>query len=453
MTGVLLFFSVFSLFMISLEIMRVSRMKRADYLTLITLVFILFFGVAPILWYWAVENRVPHYWGVYGDFAEESFLIILVCLVTAFFFAMRLGWSIGTYFCVRRQPQPLADETFCIKNITVPAWVLFFLSFVSYYLYTKAYGGFIGIFHYTTAIRGGWIDVENSWSFLQRFGGLSMFSSYLFYCGLMYQAPRFRKPVHLWAGFAVSFLFSIYVLLTWEGRLGLATYILTFFLTRMINNPKDTRMWKTAGLFTTFGILLYYSRSAIALAKDALLGSTAAEQSHLAQFDIFDFYLKEFSFPLVSIYTSVKETYHGFFSTRLFLDYPTAVLYLIPKSWMPPIPDKISTINTHFIDPGFVGEIPTDMISLGVYNLGVFGAPVLAVLFGIFARVLQHQMTKIYPSSLRAIMTVVFGLWIAKSVIYNDPVNMLMAVFYIAAGGGITWVYMKLRPAARRSYL
>ena len=78
-------------------------------------------------------------------------------------------------------------------TLTITAWLLFVLALGSYVLYARAYGGFSGLLYYSKAIRSSLITINNPFSFLQRFGAFSFFSSFLFFSMLIDKNLEIKK--------------------------------------------------------------------------------------------------------------------------------------------------------------------------------------------------------------------------------------------------------------------
>ncbi len=82
-------------------------------------------------------------------------------------------------------------------------------------------------------------------SFLQPFGGLALFASFGFW-GLWLSR---RRGAGVIAGFVFSFLFSLYILYSWLGRITFLVYLATLVLgTLLARRPRPLRLLAGGGL-------------------------------------------------------------------------------------------------------------------------------------------------------------------------------------------------------------
>jgi len=143
--------------------------------------------------------------------------------------AMYFGWLIFGSLFLRggRKISLLGSKTRNQeKRLLIAMWCLLITAFVMQWLYTLAYGGFLGLLEYSSSIRSAIFPIQNSLSFLKPFGGLALFASFGFF-GLW--LSRYRRPA-VWLGLCLSSLFSLYILYSWMGRIGFLTYLATFVL-------------------------------------------------------------------------------------------------------------------------------------------------------------------------------------------------------------------------------
>jgi len=112
------------------------------------------------------------------------------------------------------------------------SWIFLLLGVITYWLYARPYGGFSGLLKYSALIRSGRfaeIGIDNPLGFLQRFGGLGMFSAFLFE-GLLFEAHSAKEKFVNLMGLILANVFSFYVLYSWRGRLTLLVFLLTLLL-------------------------------------------------------------------------------------------------------------------------------------------------------------------------------------------------------------------------------
>lgn len=113
------------------------------------------------------------------------------------------------------------------KSLLIAMWCLLIISFGMQWLYTLAYGGFLGILEYSRSIRSAIFPIQNR---LEPFFNLLVVSPCLllsfgfFGCGYRdIDVQQFGR------GF-VCLCYSRYILYSWMGRIGFLTYLATFVL-------------------------------------------------------------------------------------------------------------------------------------------------------------------------------------------------------------------------------
>jgi len=413
-------------------------------------VFAIFYGLAPGAFHIANAVGYDYTWAPYTRYTHQLYPLSLVLIVVSYLF-LRAGWLVaGTFYdsgtALYDNTAGDTDDAKLMTKIVITAWLLLVASIAVYYLYSLAYGGFVGLAAVSNALRAGWAEISNPWSFLKRFGGLTIVASYLFLVAIRANhvgGHRYTSRL----GFILSFIFSLYVLLTWQGRLTLAFYILSLILA---DSAFRQRRIRTSTLFVLGALissmlfagdsLLYIFRQAIG---ESGRSSIFAEKPGLES--VQDFVLGELSFPIVSINTALTSIYNGVTDMRFFVDIYLGLLGLIPQRWLTNTIETASTINGRLIDSSLAGTIPTDLISFGVYSLGAYGPPVVSFILGLSARITQRYITEIRPSGLGVVLFFAYGLTIARSIAYADPTQILEGSFYLLLGTAITLLVLKVR--------
>jgi hypothetical protein len=405
---------LFGVSIISIEIIKLKNQK-INILFFVMITYGMFFGIAPALLHASNLVGYNHKWNSFMDYGNQHYFTVLL-LVIATYPLIISGWKIKVK--TQKKIGYFNQISFIPRDLNLLACFFLFISFVSYILYSSAYGGFVGLLSLSNAIRGGWVNIDNKWSFLQRFGGFSMISSYIFFATLFVKKRKITFLNIL--PFVLSFFFSLFILMTWEGRLTLVYYIITFPISILIMNSKKVKLRKMIGLFILSALILYSSSIIFKYIKGVISGENSTTR---IEGSMFNFFITEFSFPTISIGTALHAVYDELMTIRYFKDIPLGLVNLIPKSILGYIPEKISTIHTNFFAIGLQGEIPTDIISLGIYSLGVFGPLVLAFLLGFICRIVQDYINRIELKSLKSICFVVVGLVLGRIVVYADPAN------------------------------
>lgn len=354
-------------------------------------------------------------------------------------FSILIGWFGCTILFGRRQAPLLAHTTFYDYRLRVSLWVLLGAGVVFQSLYVSVYGGFLAVLDYSAAIRSGITQVHNPLSFLQPFGGLALFSSIGFF-GLCIRHRRIGNVV----GFLVSFLFSLYLLYSWLGRIGFLIYLSTFLLgLTMARNPSPMRLIIGGGGGMVLVIFAAYRIS-------AWLGINSSPSFPA-------FAAKELSFPFASFFAQLHEERHLF---EMFQDFIYTPLYFLPSSWWSGSFETVGQINTRLImgaakgEEGVTGAIPVDMLTLGLMQASFAGILMVGMMFGVLLRILQRLIDGLAHPGIRAMFQSYLAIKIAVfAVFYSEPYQFIVGNFALILAGVIIWICLRMpRITLLRSY-
>ncbi len=172
-------------------------------------------------------------------------------------FGIFLGWNIlrsATSFTIR-----ISSRIFFLsyKELAFIAWSMLIIAFILRYLYVSAFGGFFSYLEYSRAIRSGIFEIDNPWSFLQPFGHLVLFSSYIFWAA----RRDGNKTFFNFVGFWLAFLFSVYILYSWSGRAGFVIYLCVFLLAFIYLRHFPAKMVVIGGTIGSLATLYFLFKS------------------------------------------------------------------------------------------------------------------------------------------------------------------------------------------------
>jgi len=342
--------------------------------------------------------------------------------------------------------EPLSSSVagFVAGRVFILAWGFLVLGTVSYWQYARAYGGFGGLLDVSGAIRSGDFSspgMSNKWSFLQRFGGFTFLSSYLFW-GLLLEPgqPRLRR---LWTaiGILAALSFSLYVLYSWRGRVPFAIYLATF--------PMGWLIWRhglTPSNIPRVACVLVASLSVI-LVTDKILERGSADSSPAA------FFARELSFPFVSFQAEYS---HG--ETRWFRDVAAAPAYLLPQRVWGGMLDlnTASDENTKLLmgaskgKAGVTGTIPVDIITCSFMQGGFVGVLLVGALWGVILGLLDgHLRSFQIGSATQVLYAYAIIQWAVLTSLYGDPSHLVVRNFDFIIGLGVLWFWVH-RPVTHR---
>lgn len=420
------FFTAFCLAVVAVRSVRLKRVTLLDWCLL---------GMAGVYGVgWALVAYVTHQGGnpLWEAWLVPNERIYPLHTLSAFPLVggIWLGWMlVGTLNSVRRPPTPRVIP--CQARLTLVAWVLWLMAFVAQWLYSGAYGGFVGLLDYAALIRSGIFPIKNPWSFLRPFGGLALVASFVFY-GLW--LSRYRT-LAVRAGLMLSVLFSLYILYSWLGRMSFLVYIVTFLLgPSILANTRPYALWiKGVFAMTTTLILAYFLSVALNL--------KAADNLTM-------FLARELSFPFVSFFAHLSSRQITY---RWFYDLVVAPVFLLPSSVWTRWVENISQVNTALImgapkgEQGVTGSIPVDLLTLGLLQASIPGIVLVGVAFGGLLRATERFIRFIPDPGVRACLEAYVALKVAVlNVHYAEPALLVGGNFHLILAAFLVVVATKM---------
>lgn len=308
------------------------------------------------------------------------------------------------------------EESTVIQKLQVTAWLLFLISFLSYFLYVKAYGGFFGYLKYADAVRSGVVVIKNKFSFLSKFGSLSLISSYIFFSMIL--VKRYRKKIN-YLGFVISLMFSLYVLYSMRGRVSFLIYFSILMLMYFINHYKSIKR-----LFNNIMKLFLLSIFIIITANFILKRVNYDNAVKL--------FTTELSFPVISFNNVYSSN-----DNRFFVDIVYSPLYILPSSlYLKLNVETASSYNTYLLyghrkgEGGVYGELPLDLISFSFFQLRLLGIIIISVIFGITISLLNYFINKINQNNIKNLLYSCAAIDIVVlSVLYGDINHIVLRSF------------------------
>ena len=319
-----------------------------------------------------------------------------------------------------------------IVRIVLLGWVTLALGAACYWLYARSYGGFASLLRYSAGIRAGLVDVDdNAYTFLKRFGGFCFLASLLFGGALFSKGKSLVLWLQACVGFVVSLIASLFILYSWEGRLGLVTFALVapfgYLVHRFGVGLKLVRIAAILSLIPLFALP----------ASSALWGKSSESDN------ISSFFVRELSFPL----NSFSQAYENH-SLRYMKDVLVAPLYLMPtRVWKGMFGlDTASDVNTENVmgkRKGYRGSttaVPIDFITFCYMQASFLGMLVVGFLFGSVLCKLDGFLKKRFEGAIYAMLYSYSVLFISgMSALYADPKHILNRNFHFVVGLFLLW--------------
>ena len=319
-----------------------------------------------------------------------------------------------------------------LVRITLLGWMSLILGAASYWLYARSYGGFASLLQYSAGIRAGLVDVDdNAFTFLKRFGGFCFLASLLF-GGVLFSKG---KSAILWlqacVGFLTSLLASLFILYSWEGRLGLVTFALVAPFGYLVHRVGvGIKLARNAAILSLIPLF--------ALPASSALWGKSSESDNISSF-----FIRELSFPL----NSFSQAYENH-SIRYMKDVLVAPLYLMPtRVWKGMLGlDTASDVNTENVmgkRKGYRGSttaVPIDFITFCYMQASFLGMLVVGFLFGAVLCKLDNFLKRRFEGAVYAMLYSYSVLFVSgMSALYADPKHILNRNFHFVVGLFILW--------------
>jgi len=399
------------------------KIRRMDLLSwsLVSIAIFHCFAFSVIIDYDGYSNEFANHISSNLNFIwVQPFFVILLSSGVVF------GWEIfsRTRFLARKENfQYLSKEN---SKLIIFGWIILIFWIVATYLYTKQLGGLIASLAYTRFIRSGF-EVENSFSFLFPFNGLSLFALLLFISLKNVNNLKLFKKI----GLIISSLSYIYTLVSYSGRVsiifGLGIVLFIFLIRKNL-----------------FNYWLAFLSPILAFISISILHFISRYMGINERGGLFDYFAGELSFPLVSLLAHIHEETNF----RWMFDFIVTPAFLLPSSIHYKYIDNIMVLNTITVagiakgDGGGTSAIPVDLITLGYLQAGAFGVLIVGIMFGVMLkfsqRIVDNRLPKlIYPAAMAYFS---FRMAIAP-VIYADPPTFIGHQFGLIATIVLFWCF------------
>ncbi len=313
------------------------------------------------------------------------------------------------------------------------AWFALIAGTLSYWLYSRAYGGFTTLWLYLVvpaqrAVLNFW-QMENPFTFLNRFGALTWFASLLFFGLILSQRSSPKRHFTDYIGLTIATPLALAILSTWTARVFVASFFFLFVVAYLY--------WRQISVhrFIAAIIVLFCVGTVTVFGVTALLDPLKLEQNFLT------FYAKEAGFPAASFFGAIERD-----SYRYFSDIIAAPLHFLPQRVLYGTLglETASDVNTQWLlgerkGEGDVGYgIPVDFIAFGYMQGGVWGIVINALLAGYLLVWLSQLINGLPLSGVRSALYAYCSLLVSVlSVAYTDPAHIIRRNLHFFIGCAI----------------
>lgn len=420
---------------ILIEYFMIKRRKGISVIFFVRILYILIYGFIPALvhynYYLTGETVSKISYSANGT-GQLYFLYILSIIGYA---ALNIGYALSNKGKNSPANTPGGNpdnktDDISIHKLMTAGIITFAIGFLSYYLWSKAYGFPFGIFKYANLLRMGFVPADNPFSFMKYFSTATMFSSFLFFAILH---KKDINKIIVFILFALSGFWSVVYLLANDGRMSFIYFFLVFILYRIF--WQNTAKQKKA--FLKIMIWMAVAFVAMALSDWIMFFLRNGEQLKTGGMptDVFRLLREELGFTIQSGQTALTALADGLAGNRFPMDILSGLLAFLPSSFRPESIISTSQYNSAFIgmDPS-VGETPTDLISMCVYDLGIIGVFILPAVFGWLCRMADNYFAYRRGNNYYDLLFVIISLYLARFITYADPSNFVHNTFFLLIG-------------------
>jgi len=345
----------------------------------------------------------------------------------------------------RNVSAPKQSESSISTSMSLISWAMLFIAIISYYVYVKGYGGFSNLLKFAPFIRSGRFDliaISNPWTFLERFGSFSFFSSFVFF-GLVLSNTRDKKfSLSKLIGFIISFALSLTILYIRRGRLSLVSYLIVFPIGFSLFRYKIS--FKTILILIILGIIAVF----LIIPQANLILKRGTEIMDISQF-----YASQMSFPYVSFFAQMDSGQYRFME-----DVVLSPIYILPDRIFKGLLhiETASDVNTARIKGAIkgegssvTGEVPVDILTFAFMQGGIVGLFAVGFLWGIFL-LFVDSFIGLVPTGVKEALYAFSIINISILTIpYGDSRHFLLENIYFVVGIIAFYMFGIIRPKNR----
>ncbi|KXX68574.1 O-antigen polymerase [Flammeovirga sp. SJP92] len=365
--------------------------------TYLILWIIVFYYIMPIIMLLSniINGRtlgVEPYYGL-KNINEETYVDFLTLFISSFF---TLVFIVSYNLKIKQKKVneiiyrkiKIFRYKFDIQHIL--SFCLVLLSLFSMFFYVYGFGGVGKTLSYAKAVRAGILSIDHNYLFLKRFLKFSILPILLF--PILYKR---NKSKYIFLFFIVSLFTYGLTLKIYESRQNYIDFMLILFLSYYLKNNK--------ALTNGIKLLIFF----IIISAPFLIYLVLDGDSK------FDNLIADFSFPQLSLFVGLDNSYNYF----LFQDILSSPFgNVLPSSLSPFSPTgEIVFLNTYYILGTKESIVPAGIVGWSYYNLSIFGVGIVAFTLGIifkkidsfFQELLQSDMNYAYIYSYIILSSVV----------------------------------------------
>ncbi|MEK5066210.1 O-antigen polymerase [Cytobacillus sp. FSL R5-0596] len=421
-----------AIFYIALEIHWVYKYKRIRTIAYVRFLYSLIYGFLPALVH-------SHVYLTGETVARISYsqtgimqLYILYILSVVVYFFLSLGYRISSSTNVKNNKQKVGIAS---EKLFAASLIILLIGFLSFFMWTLAYGSLFGVMEYAKVLRSGVAVINNPFSFMKRTSTLMIFSSYMFFAVLL-NLPKGIGPkkITVFILFSFSSFWSMIYLLSNDGRMSFIYFFLIFILYAVFNKQSKSENINIRNTSIKISIWLIIAFIAMAL-SDWIMYFFRNGESRTAEvsFNIFEMIREELGYTILSGQVSLTALVNGDAGDRILVDALSTLFAFLPSRFRPDGIVTLFSYNTELVG-NTTGTVPTDLLSMCIYNLGIVGVCLIPIFLGWIIRKIENVITTNRGNVYYDMLYIIVSLYLARFLAYADPANYVHAILFIIIG-------------------
>lgn len=365
----------------------------------------------------------------YISFTTEGIHNIILFLVASIvgFVGINFGYRIKTNTKV-------AKSIHVTKNgVRIAAFLLMLIGWGSLYLWTKVYGGPIGILPYANALRAGWdIGIYNPWSFMMKLCPFLQLATYMFFSQFLTSKNKTDLLMTVFSGIG-AFLY----ILANSSRMHFGLFFVILVLIYAGHHKMSKKMYFLCGVVGVLSLAVMHMGESIM----GVLQNDTVNRSSEVSLNVIEIIRSEFFFPMSSFQTYMENIGTGKIGIRIVVDIENAFFSWLPSRFKPSNLVGLEATNT-ILHSGttIYGGLPTDFITTCFYELGSVGLFIFPAIYGYLAKIFEKKIRPFFSNDYFKVIYVLGVFYFVKAIGYGDPANIMSNIFFLVWGHIFTTV-------------
>lgn len=366
----------------AIYIMReIHFIKTSQHLTLISIARLMYtfvYGLLPFLIYARMAFGVSE---ISLDRKNWASLFLWFLFSVIGYLCICAGYQLGQthtgrFLKSRTKEKPVHTE----NTVFLCAVIVLVVGWISLFLWTRAYGSIWTFIENANAIRAGYGDRYNPLAFFTHFAKTIQYALYAFWA-LFLHTRSGRKLLYL-PFLLIAFVGTVTYTLASDSRASIGfTLIACAFIYISKKVREDRRaIGKNILKIALIGLAAYLC---IVWSDPIMRYIRFGTEIDLKDFDLLTSIIGEFGFIPRTQQKALQVWYSGEMHYMIINDIINALTAWLPSRFIPfALPTGLWAYNTSLFPSTFSGTVPTDILSAGIYHVGILGICLLPFLYG-----------------------------------------------------------------------